>query len=200
MIDDQAAAGSRCLGRGSQWAPSLVMAALLGILSLIVTGCRGPELESYPGPPEGVRMIAEEFMKPDANPLALTLTLQPTDEDYGAVFNDERLPDARLHYDAFWAKPSWVVGPAPGQTEFRVETATSEQLAAGTGAAPQFPGGYRAIASHFKPGLTFYEIIFVAPGQTYGVILDGLVYINGKWRIFPAPWRVLTVNEPGHQH
>jgi hypothetical protein len=180
MKYDQSAAGSRRLGAGSQWATSLLMVALLGILSLLIA-CRGPDLASYPGPPEGVRMIAEV-------------------DDYGAVFNDESLRDAKRHYEGFWAKPSWVVGPAPGQTEFRVEMATSEQLAAGTGAAPRFPGGYRAIAPHLKPGLTVYEIIFVAPGQTYGVILDGLVYVNGKWRIFPAPWRVLTVNEPGHQH
>jgi hypothetical protein len=199
MKYDQSAVGSRRLGAGSQWATSLLMVALLGILSLLIA-CRGPDLASYPGPPEGVRMIAEEFMKPDANLLALSLALEPTVDDYGAVFNDESLRDAKRHYDGFWAKPSWVVGPAPGQTEFRVEMATSEQLAAGTGAAPRFPGGYRAIAPHLKPGLTVYEIIFVAPGQTYGVILDGLVYVNGKWRIFPAPWRVLTVNEPGHQH
>ncbi|WP_433294561.1 hypothetical protein ACQPZQ_10640 [Pseudonocardia sp. CA-142604] len=179
------------------WALSTLAVALLGLLA---TGCRGPELASFPGPPEGVRLIAEEFLKPDANPLALTMALEPADEDYAAVFDEETLSAARLHYDGFWATPSWIVSPAPGQTQFRIEMATSEQLAAGTGAASQFPGGYRAIAPHLRPGLTIYEIIFVAPGQTNGVILDGLVYVNGKWRIFPAPWRVLTVNEPGHRH
>lgn len=197
MQDDQAGLGSRRPRAGSQWTLSALMVAFLGLL---VTGCQGPDPTSFPGPPEGARLIAEEFLKPDANPLALTLALEPADEDYGAVFDNETLDAARLHYDGFWAKPSWVVSPAPGQTAFRVETATTEQLATGTGAAPQFPGGYRAIAPHMRPGLTFHEIVFVAPGQSHGVILDGLVHVNGKWRIFPAPWRVLTVNEPGHQH
>jgi hypothetical protein len=192
MKYDQARLGSR-----RPWALSALVVALL---SLLTSGCRGSELASYPGPPEGAGLIAEEFMKPDANPLTLTLALEPAAEDYGAVFDNETLGAARVHYDGFWAKPSWVVAPAPGQIDFRVETATREQLAAGTGAAPQFPGGYRAIAPHFRPGLTVYEIVFVAPGEAYGVILDGLVHVNGKWRIFPAPWRVLTVNEPGHQH
>src|SRR3954463_11669445 len=159
MKYDKAGLGSRWAG--SQWALSVLVG---GVLSLLATGCRGPDLASYPGPPEGVRLIADEFLEPGANPLALTLALEPAAEDYGAVFDEETLGAARAHYDGFWAKPSWVVSPAPGQTEFRVEMATSEQLAAGTGAAPQFPGGYRAIAPHLKPGLAIYEIVFVAPG------------------------------------
>jgi hypothetical protein len=196
MKDDQATVGSRRPGAGSRWTLSVLAAALL---SFLVAGCGASELTSYPGTPEGARLIAEEFMKPGANPLALTLDLEPADDDYAAVFDDETLGAARTHYDGFWATPS-VVAPGPGQTEFRVEMATGEELAAGTGSAREFPGGYRTVAPHFRTGLTIYEVIFVAPGEVSGLILDGLVYVNGKWRIFPAPWRVLMVNEPGHQH
>ena len=31
---------------------------------------------------------------------------------------------------------------------------------------------------------------FVKPGQTFGMAFDGLVYINGKWCIFPKPYRI----------
>lgn len=29
------------------------------------------------------------------------------------------------------------------------------------------------------------------PGQTLGMAFDGLVHVNGHWRLFPKPWKAL---------
>jgi hypothetical protein len=183
---------------------STITAALAAVALMI--GCGAPDtptavpaLATYPGTPEGARMVATEFTKPGADPSAIVLSMRPTDDDCIAVFDDETLVAALIHYDGYWESPD-VLGPAPGQTEIRVFAARSEELAAGTGDAREFPSGYALIAPHLEPGLTIYLLVFSRPGESFGVRIDGLTHVNGKWRIFPAPWAVLDVGEPGHQH
>jgi hypothetical protein len=173
----------------------------------LVAGCGGaPDfprpvsaLATYPGTPEGARMVAAEFTKPGADPSAIVLSVRPSEKDCIAVFDGETLPAALTHYDGYWESPD-VLTPAPGQTEIRVFAATSEQLTAGTGEAREFPSGWASIAPHLAPGLTFYVLVFSRPGEGFGIRIDGLTHVNGQWRIFPAPWAVLEVGEPGHHH
>jgi len=47
------------------------------------------------------------------------------------------------------------------------------------------------VAAHLKPGLRIYAFKFVEPGQSLGMAYDGLVRVNGQWRIMPKPWRAL---------
>ena len=185
--------------------PLSTMAALVAVALLV--GCASapdssglvPALATYPGTPEGARMVAAEFTKPGADPSAIVLSLRPTDDDYITVFDGETLVNALIHYDGYWKSPD-VLGPAPGQTEIRVFAATSEELAAGTGNAQEFPSGYALIAPHLAPGLTIYLMVFSRPGESFGIRIDGLSHVNGRWRIFPMPWAVLEVGKPGHQH
>jgi hypothetical protein len=182
-----------------------IVAALAAVA--LLAGC-GPApdihrpvsaLATYPDTPEGARMVAAEFTKPGADPSAVVLSLRPTDEDCIAFFDDETIVDALIHYGGYWESPD-VLGPAPGQTEVRVVAATTEDLAAGTGNTREFPGGWTSIAPHLRPGLTIYVMVFTRPGESFGVRIDGLTHVNGQWRIFPAPWAVLGVGEPGHHH
>jgi hypothetical protein len=39
--------------------------------------------------------------------------------------------------------------------------------------------------------LKIYRFKFVEPGKDLGMAFDGLIYVNGHWRIFPKPWRAL---------
>jgi hypothetical protein len=178
------------------------MAALVAVAVLV--GCAGapvalPAPATYPGTPEGARMVAAEFTRPGADASAVVMSLRPTDDDIRAVFDEETLVAALIHYGGYWESPD-VLGPAPDQTEIRVFAATSEELAAGTGHAREFPSGYAEIAPHLAPGLMIYQLMFTKPGESFGIRIDGLTHVNGRWRIFPAPWMVLKVDEPGHQH
>jgi hypothetical protein len=72
--------------------------------------------------------------------------------------------------------------------------ASSGELKKGTGDSEFFPAGYMKAAPHFKDGLTFYRFKFVRPGEATGFAWDGLVFVNGRWVIFPKPWRVVGDN------
>jgi hypothetical protein len=182
---------------------------VVGVLvAVLVAACGAPAapddgastaLADYPPPPDGIAMIAARFLEPGSDPVALAVELRPDEADYAEVFRLDRVADARKHYDGFWQAPH-VLGPAPGQTEFTVQSVTTEELLDGGGASAEFAGGYRAVAPALAPGLRIHQIVFHQPGQSFGVVVDGFVYVNGKWRVVPTPSAILTVNEPGHQH
>jgi len=180
---------------------------VLGVLfAVLVAACGTPaasdggtSMADYPPPPEGITMIAQRFVEPGADPVALAVELRPDEADYAEVFRLDRVADARKHYDGFWQAPH-VLGPAPGQTEFTIQSVTTEELLNGSGASAQFAGGYKEVAPALAPDIRIYQIVFHQPGQSFGVVVDGFVYVNGKWRIVPTPSTILTVNEPGHQH
>ena len=184
-------------GRSTITAVLLAVAVLVGCGT--ATSAPTPVPMTYPGTPEGARLVAEEFTKPGADQRTLLMSLRPDDTDYSEVFDGETLVAALIHYDGFWNAPD-VLGPGPDQTDARVVAATTEELEAGTGGALEFPGGYRTIAPHLTPGLTIYQMIFSAPGESFGVRVDGLIYVNERWRLFPSPWEVLAIDEPGHRH
>ena len=109
-------------------------------------------------------MIALRYLEPGADPVALAAELRPDEADYAEVFRLDRVADARKHYDGYWQEPH-VLGPAPGQTEFTIESVTTEELLDGSGAAAEFAGGYREAAPVLAPGLRIYQIVFHPPGR-----------------------------------
>lgn len=147
--------------------------------------------KSYPGTEDGAKALLAEFLKPGADHAALSKSLRPSKADYDAVF----LPDLAAKADAVYG-PAWdggqmVVAPKAGQTQALVFPATSDELKSWTGAATEFPGGWKDVGAQLKPGVTFYRFKFVEPGQDLGMAFDGLAHVNGNWRIFPKPWRVM---------
>ena len=46
------------------------------------------------------------------------------------------------------------------------------------------------IHDKIEPGHTIYRFKFVQPGKNIGMAFDGLVKVNGRWVIFPKPWRI----------
>ncbi|MBA4065250.1 MAG: hypothetical protein C0501_16365 [Isosphaera sp.] len=169
------------------------------VLAAALAGCgkkSAPMPDSTPGPdpaagdrtPAGgdPKAMLEEFLKPGADHAALTKKLRPTKADYEAVFE----PEFAAKFEAFRAKDwdSGLAGVAPkrGQAAVLVTSATTEELRAG---AANFPGGYKQVADKFKPGLTVYVFEFVEPGKNSGLRFDGLVKVNGNWRLFPKPWQ-----------
>lgn len=154
------------------------------------SGAAGVSAAEYPGTLAGAKALLGEFLKPSTDRGALTAGLRPEAKDYMAVFEDSAFAAAAAtYYEKAWSG-GVTIKPNPGQTELLVWSATTEDLKAGTGDSKNFPGGYAAVSGKFRKGLTVYRFKFVKPGDTMGMAYDGLIHVNGHWRIFPKPWRV----------
>jgi hypothetical protein len=164
----------------------------LGVVGGSILGPCSAGAESFPGTEKGARALLERFVRPGADHAAMSRELRPTRADYDAVFTPDAAAKAHAGYEPIWESGVLVVRGKPEQTRVLVFSATTEDLRAYRGPAEQhFPGGYRRVAEKLKPGRTFYTFKFTAPGQDLGMAFDGLTYVNGNWRIFPKPWRVL---------
>lgn len=164
---------------------TVVVACILAALSGVARA------EEHPGTEAGARALLAEFLKPDADHAALTKALRPTAEDYAAVFEPEFAKTLEAAQAAMW-DGGVAFAPKPGQTELLLSSATTEQLKAWPKeVSDAFPGGYKRAAEKFKDGLTVYRFKFVEPGKTTGIAFDGLIHVNGHWRIFPRPWAAI---------
>ncbi len=83
----------------------------------------------------------------------------------------------------------------PDRTEIAVHAATTEEIAAyeeGGVAWAEFPGGARdAAESVLQPGVTFYEVELVEPGQDLGMKLHLFYHDGQNWKMLGPIWRVL---------
>jgi hypothetical protein len=164
----------------------LLLCALI-FLALCATG----HSETFRGTDDGANRLAKEFLKPGADHPALSKQLRPTAADYAAVFDGDFGAKVAAAWNAAWDSGQMVMAPKPGQTEVKVSSATTEELKAGTGNASELAGGWKDVAPKMKPGLKVYRFHFLEPGKTAGMSFDGLIYVNGNWRVFPKPWRAL---------
>jgi hypothetical protein len=151
----------------------------------------GDDASTYPGTEEGAKALLAEFVKPSADHAALTNSLRPTKADLEAIFDADLATKADAMYGPAWDSGKLVVAPKSGQTEVKIASATSEEIKSGTGAASELPGGWKEVAGKMKPGNRIYRFKFVKPGEDSGMAFDGLVFVNGNWRIVPKPWRAL---------
>jgi hypothetical protein len=156
-----------------------------------LAGKPAEEASTYPGTEDGVKTLLAEFAKPGADHAALTKPLRPTKADLEAIFEADLAAKADVMYGPVWDSGQLVVAPKPGQTEVKIASATSEEINSGVGTATELPGGWREVAGKMKPGVRIYRFKFVEPGKGSGMAFDGLVYVNGNWRIVPKPWRAL---------
>lgn len=147
--------------------------------------------ESFPGTEAGATSLLKEFLKPGADHAALSKQLRPTSADYAAVFDADSSAKVAAVYDPAWEGGQMVVAPKAGQTEVKVFSATSDEMKSWSGNAAEFAGGWKDVAPKLNTGLKIYRFKFVEPGKDLGMAFDGLIYVNGNWRIFPKPWRAL---------
>ena len=135
--------------------------------------------------------LLKEFLQPGANHATLSKQLRPTTADYAEVFDPDLSAKLEALYGPVWDAGQLVIAPKPGQTELKLFSATSDEMKSWTGKAADFPGGWKQVAPKLKPGFTIYRFKFVEPGKDLGMAFDGLIFVNGHWRIFPKPWRAL---------
>ena len=146
----------------------------------------------FPATDEGALNLVKEFTKPGADHAALSKKLRPAKADYEAVFERDLAGKADALYSPAWDAGQLVVAPKPGQTEVKISSATSDEIKTWTGAATDFPEGWKQIAPQLKPGVKIYKFKFVEPGNDLGMAYEGLVNVNGSGRIFPKPWRAVN--------
>lgn len=146
---------------------------------------------AQPGGTGGATAILNEILQNPGKAAELSLRLRPTTADYAVVFSDaDFAKKAETIYNGAWDGGAIVVQPKPGQTELKLFSATSEDLQAWNENATQFPGGYKRVAAKFNPGITIYCFKTLKPGEKYGMAYNGLIHVNGHWRIFPKPWKI----------
>jgi hypothetical protein len=152
-----------------------------------------------PGPPaglQGAKRLLEPFLSPSADAVALTKALKPENEDYAAVFQGDGVARAMAFYEPQWAS-GLAIEHDPKQTHLQVWEATTEQLTneprgnVFKSDAKHFPGGYMKAAPLMKRGLKVYAFRIHALGSDTGMLFDGLVHVNGRWVLFPKPWKAL---------
>ena len=141
----------------------------------------------------GVKQMLEFVLEADKKELVeLTRSLQPDKADYAAVFVPPYDKKVWRFHRRLRRYADIIVHPIlRGQTDYVMWRATTDELQAYTGEARNFPGGFREMAAHLQPDLTFYRFKFIEPGHKLGSAYDALVYVNGHWRIFHRPWSVL---------
>jgi hypothetical protein len=165
---------------------------LLLALALCIALTTEGRAELFPGTWTGATNLVKEFVKPGADHAALSKQLRPTTADYAAVFDSEISAKIEALYGPAWDAGQLVVAPRPGQSEVKLFSTTSDEMKSWTGTAAEFPGGWKQVAAKLKPGLKIYRFKFVEPGKDLGMAFEGLIYVNGNWRIFPKPWRVMA--------
>lgn len=168
---------------------------LLSLGVCLALGAHGRAAEenknAFPGTEAGATGLLKEFVKPGADTASLSKQLRPTVSDYAAVFDADSATKIAAVYEPAWSAGQLVIAPKAGQTEVKVFSATSDEMKSWTGNAAEFAGGWKTVAPKLKAGLKIYRFKFVEPGQDLGMAFDGLIYVNGHWRIFPKPWRAI---------
>ena len=139
--------------------------------------------------PEAKQLLLK-FLAPGADHNTLTKSLKPTEADYKAFFTNDSWKTAMDKYSELWEKYPFAIKPNEGQTELLLWGSNIEDIKFGTGNAMKFPGGYKMIVDKIETGHIIYRFKFVKPGKSIGMSFDGLVKVNGRWVIFPKPWRV----------
>lgn len=162
---------------------------LLGLAACLALSAQGMAAEENKN--ADPTSLLKEFLKPGADHAALSKQLRPTTADYASVFEPEVAAKAEALYGPAWDAGQLVVAPKPGQSELKLFSTTSDEMKSWTGSAAEFPGGWKQVAPKLKPGLKIYRFKFVEPGKDLGMAFDGLIYVNGNWRVFPKPWRAI---------
>ncbi len=121
---------------------------------------------------------------------AFIAKLRPRSADFGVAFEPPFAAEqAEQGYRQLWGNaPVW---PVPEQPLLEVFCATSDVLAAGSGDATSFPGGYHGIGAYLKKGVIWVAWSITSKGRG-GNFFDGLVKVDAdRWAWFPRPWKVL---------
>lgn len=158
--------------------------------------------------PDNLRQLFEELQQANLGgdtELAsqLTLGLIPDEDCLGQAFRQDVSESAfgtvlDYYADLFpqttdadaWAR---LLVTGPDRSQVNVHAATTEELVAyqeGSVAFNEFPGGARQLAQTvFAPGLTWYEVEYVEPGESAGMKYHLFFWTGSRWCMLGPIWR-----------
>ncbi len=131
--------------------------------------------------------LLQKVVDQKLDPREFSKMLEPSKEDCAQVFKKEFVDIAAKSYAKLWEQAE--IGPGPEHKEVIVFQATTDDFLAANQTARKFPGGYKNASAKLKKGVTWYFFKFVKPGKELGLSFTGLTKVNGKWKLFPKPWR-----------
>ena len=146
--------------------------------------------DAAPGSEAQARALLMKFYDPNADLVALTAALFPTEQEVHMVYSDPLASAMVANYAAAF-KPGLKFGPKPEHNDLLVVYATTGQLQRGDDILREFPGGYKDVVQYFKTDVPIVRFKFITKGETLGLAFDGLIYVNDHWVIMPKPWRSL---------
>jgi hypothetical protein len=158
-------------------------------LTLLEVVARSGE-PSGPGSEPDARAFLERFLAPGADRVAMTAALKPTPDDIATVYR-EPLASALAAVYAQLFTPGAAIGPKPEQDSVILVRTMTDNLIAGDPVVRDFPGGYGDVVALMKPGVPIVRFKFVTSGEDLGLAFDGLVFVNGAWKLMPKPWTAL---------
>ena len=149
------------------------------------------EENTYPGNKAGAAKLLKQFLNRDADVRVLTLSLKPSKQDYEAIYKQPLAGLLQEAHKPMWENKNNAIRPREGQTEILLGMTTTDALIAKGWELGEFPGGYKDVVAHMKPGVAIARFKFLEPGGTLGMAFDGLIHVNGRWVFIPKPWRAL---------
>jgi hypothetical protein len=184
------------------------------LLGLLVTpfadaaasgGAQVPAAFKFENTPENLQTFLELFHKTihiDKSPkeaAVLFRSLIPDQDRLKRALRDGVPPEAIERILSVFAKVStmkdedFITIVKPEQSIVRVRGATTEQIAAyreGTVAGDEFPGGAQQVAQQWlRPGVTFYQVAFLAPGESRGMTYHLFFWDGRRWAMVGPAWR-----------
>ncbi len=160
----------------------------LSLLELVAKNKAGAQTTA--GSEAEARSLLLKFFAPGADLAALTAALFPSEAEVHMVYNDPLASRLAASYAAAF-KPGIKFGPKPEHDDLLMYYTTTGRLQAGDPMLENFPGGYKKVLQYFKADVPIVRFKFVKKGETLGLAVDGLVYVNDHWVIMPKPWRGL---------
>ena len=161
------------------------------VLALAAGALAGCQPQADPPRDAEAQALLNTLLNPKGDHRKLSLALKPRHEDYVAVFDANAAPAAESTYEKIWAAGRVVIRPKPGQLACSFWSATTQELRDGAKPSQDFPEEFRAIAGRIKPQVRWYRFKFTKEGEARGLTYDGLTHVNGRWVIFPQPWKVI---------
>ena len=155
------------------------------------------KVSQYPSTEKGARQLVELFAQPGADFWEFTQMIKPTQEDFQAYFTKDVADDLyEIYEEKIWNGRYAGQGlhRKPAQNYVILIHGNTTKLKKGR------YGGFQAelsqVAEFIKDGYPYCEFSVVVQGKRKGTYYNNMVYVNGRWVIFPHLWGMLK--ELGH--